>query len=110
MAGGNRGYFASFALDGFIYAAGGTIDFVIPINRFERYDPVSNVWTTLTNMTTARNGLSGAVLGNSLFAVGGLNLNGNYLSTVEKYEITTGNWSSVASLNTGRQNHDCVSL
>ena len=34
------------------------------------YDPVTDVWTSIPNMTRARNGAGAAVIGDNLYAIG----------------------------------------
>lgn len=43
------------------------------------YDPVADVWTSIPNMTRARNGAGAAVIGDNLYAIG------KYLHAVGKY-------------------------
>jgi len=70
----------------------------------ERYDPVLDSWTTLAPMPTARAGAVAAVIDNGIFVIGGrLSTSGPcsggpYLGTVEKYDIDTDAWSTVAPL------------
>ena len=57
-------------LDGFLYAVGGQ-DGVSCLNYVEKYDPESNKWSKVANMTTRRLGVGVAVLNGCLYAVGG---------------------------------------
>jgi N-acetylneuraminic acid mutarotase len=63
---------------------------------------VHSTWVSLANMPTARRGLAAAVVGNALYAIGGsistTPCSGSPLATVERYDIDTNTWSTVAPL------------
>ena len=40
------------------------------LDTVEMYDPVTDVWTSIPNMTRARNGAGAAVIGDNLYAIG----------------------------------------
>ena len=50
----------------------------------EMYDTRSNKWMEITPMNTVRSALAAAICGNSIFAIGGKESDGNALKTVEK--------------------------
>ena len=93
---------------GFLYAIGGRnlLCSGPPLgvcNNLERYDPVTNTWATLTPMLTARAGAAAAVLDDAIYVIGGRQIGGGPcsglpLSVVERYDIDTDTWSTVASL------------
>ena len=56
-------------MDQFIYAVGG-YDGSNQLSSVERYDIVSDQWTTVTSMNCARSALSVSVVNNSIYAVG----------------------------------------
>lgn len=56
-------------LDGLLYAVGG-YNGQITVNTVERYNPRTEEWTTITEMTTARSMLGVASLNGHLYAVG----------------------------------------
>jgi len=68
----------------------------------EVYDPVTNAWASLPPMLTPRAGLAAAVVGDTLFAIGGrtgtLPTSGLPLPNVEAYDIDAGIWTPVAPL------------
>lgn len=68
----------------------------------EVYDRVSNTWSTRSAMPTARAGLAAAVVGDTLFAIGGRTGatpgTGAALATVEAFDIDAGTWSPRAPM------------
>jgi N-acetylneuraminic acid mutarotase len=85
---------------GHLYSVGGR--FGSPLNDLDRYTPESDSWVSLANMPTARRGLAVAGVGNALYAIGGSTgtspCGGAPLSGVERYDIETDTWTTVASL------------
>jgi Kelch motif protein len=92
---------------GFLYVIGGETSAGV-LSDLQRYDPVMDMWTTLTSMPTARAGAAAAVIDDGIFVIGGRQSTsgpcsgGPYLGTVEKYDIDTDTWSTVAPLPTPR--------
>jgi len=88
---------------GFLYVIGGGNSGGV-LSDLQRYDPVTDTWTTLASMATARAGAVAAVVDSNIFVIGGrLSASGPcnggpYLATVEKYDVDTNTWSAVASL------------
>jgi N-acetylneuraminic acid mutarotase len=88
---------------GFLYVIGGG-NSGVALSDLQRYDPVLNAWTTLASMNTARAGAAAAVIDDGIFVIGGRQSTGGpcsggpYLTTVEKYDIDTNTWSTVAPL------------
>ena len=56
-------------------------------------------------MVAARNSHAVAALGGKLYAVGGLNDDDGYLSSVERYDPATNAWEAAAPLTTARLDH-----
>jgi N-acetylneuraminic acid mutarotase len=86
---------------GFFYVIGGRSGTVL--DNLERYDPVTDTWTTLTPMLTARAAAAAAVQGDAIYVIGGRTgtggpCTGTALDVVERYDIDTDTWSEVASL------------
>jgi N-acetylneuraminic acid mutarotase len=77
-------------------------------NDNNRYTPATDTWTTLAPMPTARDGLGAAVVGDAIFAIGGRAQtagpcsDATPLATVERYDINTDTWTTVAPLPTPR--------
>ena len=91
---------------GLFYSLGGR--FIGPRADLWSYDPVLDAWNAaLAPMPTPRAGLAAAVVGNSIFAIGGRSgtggpCSGGALATVERYDIAFDMWTPVASLPSAR--------
>jgi N-acetylneuraminic acid mutarotase len=85
---------------GQLYAAGGRS--AGPLADLDRYTVATDTWVSLTSMPTPRRGLGAAVIGNALYAIGGSSgtapCSGAPLATVERYDIDTDTWTTVAPL------------
>ena len=76
------------------YAAGPTAD---------AYDPRSNRWFAVPDMAMTRARLAAATGPDGrIYAIGGLDIGGEPLTSVEAYDPRTRHWSTVASLHTPR--------
>jgi N-acetylneuraminic acid mutarotase len=62
-------------------------------NIAERYDPATNTWETLANMSAARLGVACAVLNGKLYAIGGVGL-----TSVEVFDPSNDSWSAGVAL------------
>lgn len=60
-----------------------------------RYDPTTDSWTIIANMSIARDSIGVGILGHKLFAVGGYD-GQTYLSLVETYNPITNEWKQVS--------------
>jgi len=93
---------AGVAHGGLFYTVGGR--FIGPRADIWSYRPATDTWNAaLTPMPTARAGLAIAVVGNSIYAIGGRTstggpCTGGPLATVERYHIASDTWTPVASL------------
>jgi large repetitive protein len=67
------------------------------------YNPVTDTWTVLAALPTARAGVAVAQVGNAIYAIGGRTGTGGpnapgKLAVVERYDIDTDSWTTVAPL------------
>ena len=67
-----------------------------------RYDPVTNVWTTLRNAPAVHVGPAVAVVAGKLYVAGGNSGGGTATGRVDVYNPATTSWSTVASMPTPR--------
>jgi N-acetylneuraminic acid mutarotase len=91
------------AIDGKLYVVGGEDKFNgnKASNRLVSYDPVTNQWTTLAPMPTARYGAGAGVIGGKLYVVGGYAGSGA-TNAVEAYDPRTNQWSTLPTALTPR--------
>jgi N-acetylneuraminic acid mutarotase len=93
------------AKDGKIYAIGGwgTKDQGWVLDTVECYDPLNDVWKTLSSMPTPRGELAVAAASNGkIYAIGGIGKSGTPLDIVEEYDPKTDTWTSKAPMPTRR--------
>jgi len=81
-----------------LYVVGGCDDLLHSVAYVDRYDPLSNRWTSVKPMLTPRREPAVVTLGNYIYAIGGWNGEGN-LKTVERYDVLNDKWEFVASMN-----------
>ncbi|XP_076877818.1 kelch-like protein 4 isoform X2 [Brachyhypopomus gauderio] len=67
----------------------------------ERYDPKTDMWTTVSSLSVPRDAVGVCLLGDRLYAVGGYD-GQSYLNTVESYDAQNNEWSEEVPLNIGR--------
>jgi N-acetylneuraminic acid mutarotase len=101
-----RHFLTAAAVNGKIYAIGGTVNQTGNIlSTVEVYDPSANSWSTAASMPTARFGLAAAVVNGKIYAIGGQGLYSGSpvnLSTVEAYDPSTNTWTTAPSMPTAR--------
>ncbi|CAF5207341.1 unnamed protein product, partial [Rotaria magnacalcarata] len=56
-----------------------------PLDSVECFDPDTNLWIMVPNMTSCRGGVGSATLGGRIYSVGGHD-GSTYLKTVEAYD------------------------
>ncbi|MEN8118687.1 MAG: kelch repeat-containing protein [Bacteroidota bacterium] len=105
---------ASVTKGGLLYCVGGQS------NYLWTYNPLTDTWNTgLAPMPTRRAGLGVATVGDSLFAIGGRSLNNGpltvgtfnpVLDVVERYDIITDTWVTVAPLPSERSDLAAVTV
>ncbi|XP_078683420.1 kelch-like protein 32 [Branchiostoma floridae x Branchiostoma belcheri] len=82
----------------FLFLAGGLGGQSLEIlNTAHRYDPRTNHWLELSNMEQSRMQFCLIPLGNSIYAVGGLNMQWR-LDSVERFDIQKNSWSNCSRL------------
>jgi Kelch motif protein len=86
---------------GLFYTLGGR--FIGARTDLWSYNPVSDTWTVLSSMPVGRAGLGVAVVGDAIYAIGGRTATGGPctggpLSDVERYDIASDTWTTVAPL------------
>ena len=59
-----------------------------------RYDPKTDVWTTVASLSVPRDAVGVGLLGDRLYAVGGYD-GQSYLGTVESYDAQNNEWAEV---------------
>ena len=100
---------ASGVIAGKLYVAGGVklpdSGFIFDVlANLEAYDPVSNSWTTLAAMPTARSAAGAGVVNGILYVMGGAidSSTIDSVSTVEAYDPATNTWSTKSPMPTPR--------
>ncbi len=107
---------AAVGLGLFAYVAGGrSLPSGDVLASFTRYDALTNSWTRLPSMPTARAGLGLAVVGNKIYAIGGRDCSlyvacGKALDANEAYDLKTGRWETKAPMPTPRMDLAVVAL
>lgn len=86
---------------GLFYNVGGRS--AVARNDLWSYNPATDTWTVLAPMQTGRTGLAVAVVGNSIYAIGGRlatggPCSGSALASVERYDIDHNVWTPVAPM------------
>jgi len=97
---------AAVTHDGNLYAVGGRGGVVV-LTNLDRYTPAADTWASLAPMPTARAGLGVARVGEAIYAIGGRTIpggpcTGGELATVERFDIASGTWTTVAPLPSAR--------
>lgn len=100
-------------LSGKLYAVGGSGNKVIS-SRVERYSPTENRWEILKPAITPRFFGHLQCLHNYLFLVGGATIDQNgsvvCVKEIERYSITTNQWTTISMVRTPRSESGCTVL
>ncbi|XP_022110442.1 kelch-like protein 26 [Acanthaster planci] len=67
-------------------------------NFFYAYDVVANKWSRLPSMRVERSHVALAHMDGYIYAVGGKDEKGQWLETVERYDLSKGKWQTVAAM------------
>jgi N-acetylneuraminic acid mutarotase len=88
-----------------LYVFGGaTAAFSGAVDKTAVYDPITNSWTELPAMPTARGGATAQTIGDLIYVAGGMNADGESVATLEIYNPATNTWSSGPDLSLARDN------
>lgn len=98
------------ASNGKIYAVGGRGANGNSLKSAEFYDPKSNTWHDIPDMSYARVLLGLAAIDDKIYAVGGSDDGDNILNTAEMYDPSTTKWKVISSMNAARVNFGLASL
>jgi hypothetical protein len=95
---------------GKLYAIGGRGGMA----NIESYEVATDTWATLAPMPTGRCAAAAAIVGNAIYVIGGRTTGGGpgsgaELAVVERYDIDSDSWTTVASLASARSDMAVVS-
>jgi len=96
-----RSILSTSAMNGKIYAIGGSLPGDVAINTVEEYDPTKDTWIKKADMPTERFWLSTSVVDGKIYAIGGCQLVPTF-STVEVYDPATDKWAKCSDMPTAR--------
>jgi hypothetical protein len=91
---------AAAAVNGKIYAVGGSYGGMGSLAVNEEYDPATNSWSTKAAMPTARSSLAAAAVNGKIYAIGGWFL--SKLTVNEEYDPVADSWWTRAAMPTAR--------
>ncbi|HTD88100.1 MAG TPA: kelch repeat-containing protein [Candidatus Binatia bacterium] len=101
-----RANLAVVALDGLIYAIGGTnTSGSVRYQTVEVYNPATDKWTIAPPMPTARDLLAAAVINGIIYVAGGFRITAGSLNTFEAFDPKSRTWTTKAPLPTPRRLH-----
>ena len=90
---------------GKLYVFGGSTESLSgAITNAAVYDPELSAWTSLAPMPTARGGATAEELEGKIYVMGGIDVNGESLDTVEIYDPNTNIWTLGVPMQTRRDN------
>ncbi len=109
--GSARASLQAVAVDGQIYAAGGTT-LTGPSDVFEAYDPRSNNWHPLESMPDGRDGFGMAAHGNIIYVAGGFSslAKSKPSAGVYAFDTTDSTWSRKADMPAARIGHTMTTV
>jgi N-acetylneuraminic acid mutarotase len=107
-----EGAYGDTSHGGKIYAIGGRT--AGSENKLDAYEVATDTWTTLADMPTSRAAAAAAVVGNSIYVMGGRTAaspcGGGALNVVERYDIDTDTWTTVSPLPSPRSDFAAVAV
>ena len=102
----SRSDFQVVAYNGVFYLHGGcignqTVDGSCPAitNRLESYNTITNTWSEQTPSPTNRTQYSAALVGTRIYYIGGRDVNGNVVSSVDVFDLSASTWSTLPAQN-----------
>jgi len=98
---------AAVGANGKLYAFGGAPNaFAGAKSSAAVYDPVTQNWTMLPAMPTARTGATANAIGGKIYVAGGVDSTGASVASVDVLDIASGTWDSAAhDMNAPRSHH-----
>ena len=96
-------YHNANSIDGFIYVMGAGND----NQDFLRFDPASEVWSSLAPFSNTKESCSSFVLDRCLYVVGGY---ASYAASVERYDVVTDKWTDVGNILEARRGFCAVTV
>lgn len=93
---------------GRLYVVGGSDNNAL--KDVQKYIPETDVWEMVAPLGTSRCALCAVADKDHVFALGGLQENGEFLNTAEMYDPKENRWDAIASLNTARAFACCVAI
>jgi N-acetylneuraminic acid mutarotase len=94
-----RAFAGAAGLGGLLYVAGGEVQLAADTfevtNSVVVYDPKNNTWRSVAPMPTIRQRLRLVASGRYLYAIGGFDLAGQSLTTVERYDPKSNSWATM---------------
>lgn len=79
-----------------------------PNKRVSKYDPLTNRWDMLNDKPRATNWPTTLCTDEFFYCIGGTDETGNPMTTVERMDLRTMEWSSIADLNPKRNVHSAA--
>ncbi|KAK1611179.1 hypothetical protein QYE76_034852 [Lolium multiflorum] len=97
MPGPRRSFFATAAVGGIVYVAGGHDEEKNALRSALAYDPDSDAWTALPDMAEERDEPRGLCVGGKFLVIGGYPTpeQGRFAGSAEAFDPATGAWSPV---------------
>jgi N-acetylneuraminic acid mutarotase len=94
-----RAFAGAAGLGGLLYVAGGEVQLAADTfevtNSVVVYDPKNNTWRSVAPMPTIRQRLRLVASGRYLYAIGGFDVAGQSLTTVERYDPKSNSWATM---------------
>ncbi|GAE87975.1 Kelch repeat-containing protein [Acetivibrio straminisolvens] len=104
-----RSNFATAVVNGEIYVIGGLYTYGTDSNAkcpiIEKYNPITNTWTRVADIPTARSNLAAVAINGKIYAMGGLQDFVGVTYITEEYDVASNKWKKVAYSGTEREGH-----